>query len=70
MERYLVSVYVSNTYAPVVKSDTVRLLLALATMHQMHVHQLDVASAFGYADTDDEGDTIMYYACWYIVIVL
>ena len=39
-----------NTFAPVVKGITVRLLLALALIFSMHVHQLDVSNAFCYAD--------------------
>ena len=31
---------VSNTFAPVVKGVTVRLLIALAQIRQMHIHQL------------------------------
>ena len=48
---------VFNTFAPVVKGITVRLLLALAFMFSMHVHQLDVSCAFCYADI--EGDVYM-----------
>ena len=48
---------VFNTFAPVVKGITVRLLLALALVHHMHVHQLDVSSAFCYAEI--EGDVYM-----------
>ena len=40
---------VFNTFAPVVKGITVRLLLALAFVFDMHVHQLDVTNAFCYA---------------------
>jgi len=43
-----------NYFAPVVKSITVRLLLAIAFMFSMFVHQLDVSNAFCYADI--EGD--------------
>ena len=43
---------VFNTFAPVVKSITVRLLLALAFIFNMHVHQLDVSNAFCYAHID------------------
>lgn len=50
-------VNVWNTFAPVVKGVTVRLLLALAFVFGMHVHQLDVTSAFLYADI--EGDVYM-----------
>jgi hypothetical protein len=48
---------VHNTFAPVVKGITVRLLLALAFMFSMFVHQLDVTNAFCYADMD--GDVYM-----------
>ena len=48
---------VFNTFAPVVKSITVRLLLAMAFIHNMYVHQLDVSNAFCYADID--GDVYM-----------
>jgi hypothetical protein len=48
---------VHNTFAPVVKGITVRLLLALAFMLSMFVHQLDVTNAFCYADMD--GDVYM-----------
>ena len=41
---------VFNTFAPVVKSSTVRLLHTLAFIYSMHVHQLDVSNAFCYAD--------------------
>ena len=46
-----------NTFAPVVKGVTVRLLLALAFMFNMCIHQLDVSNAFLYADI--EGDVFM-----------
>jgi hypothetical protein len=48
---------VFNTFAPVVKGITVRLLLALALIFSMHVHQLDVTNAFCYANI--EGDVYM-----------
>ena len=48
---------VENTFAPVVKSISVRLILALALVFSMFVHQLDVSSAFCYADI--EGDVYM-----------
>ena len=37
---------VFNTFAPVVKSLTVRLLLALAFICNMQGHQIDVSNAF------------------------
>ena len=48
---------VFNTFAPVIKSITVRLLLVLAFVFDMRVHQLDVSNAFCYADI--EGDVYM-----------
>ncbi len=48
---------VENTFAPVVKSITVRLIIALAFMFSMHIHQLDVSNAFCYAKI--EGDVYM-----------
>ena len=51
-------VNVWNTFAPVVKGVTVRLLLALAFIFNMSVHQLDVSNAFLYADI--EGDVYMH----------
>jgi hypothetical protein len=50
-------VNVWNTFAPVVKGITVRLLLALAFIFNMSIHQLDVSNAFLYADI--EGDVYM-----------
>ena len=43
-----------NTFAPVVKSVTVRSLLAIAFTMNMHIHQCDVSNAFCYANI--EGD--------------
>ena len=48
---------VFNTFAPVVKSVTVRLLLALAFIINMHVHQRYISNAFSYARI--EGDVYM-----------
>ena len=48
----------ANNYAPVVKAVTVRLLLAIAFVMNMVVHQLDVSNAFLYADI--QGDVYMY----------
>ena len=35
-----------NNFAPVVKSITFRLLLVLAFIFSMNIHQLDVSNAF------------------------
>nr|GFB14837.1 zinc finger, CCHC-type [Tanacetum cinerariifolium] len=41
-----------DTYAPVARISTIRLLLALATIHDLVIHQMDVKTAFlnGYSD--------------------
>ena len=41
---------VFNTFVPVVKCVTVRLLLAIAFIMNMHIQQLDVLNAFCYAN--------------------
>ena len=40
----------NETYAPIAKVTTFRLMLALAKVLDLHIHQLDVDSAFLYAD--------------------
>ena len=42
-----------ETYAPLPKSATFRLMLALTKTHKLHLHQLDVDSAFPYADLEE-----------------
>ena len=44
----------NETYAPVVKFNTLRALLALAAKLDLHVHQLDVVTAFLNGDLDAE----------------
>ena len=48
---------VFNTFAPVVKSVTVRLLLTIVFSMNMHIPQLDVSNAFCYANIT--GDVYM-----------
>ena len=48
---------VFNTFALGVKSVTVRLLLAIAFIMNMHIHQLNVSNSFCYANI--EGDVYM-----------
>lgn len=43
-----------NTYAPVIKLSTVRLLLSLAVCNNLHVHQMDCSSAFLNGLLDEE----------------
>jgi hypothetical protein len=44
----------NETYAPVAKSTTFRLILALTKILKLHLHQLDVDSAFPYADLEKD----------------
>ena len=43
-----------ETYAPVAKVTTFRLMLALSKVLDLKIHQLDVDSAFLYADLDED----------------
>ena len=43
-----------ETYAPVAKAATFRLMLALTKAKKLHLHQLDVDSAFPYADLEED----------------
>nr|GFA44084.1 zinc finger, CCHC-type [Tanacetum cinerariifolium] len=43
-----------DTYAPVARISTIRLLLALAAIHDLVIHQMDVISAFLNGDLDEE----------------
>ena len=43
-----------ETFAPVAKVTTFRLMLALAKVLELEIHQLDVDSAFLYADLDED----------------
>ena len=43
-----------ETFAPVAKLDTIRLIIALATKHHWKIHQLDVKSTFLNGDLKEE----------------
>nr|GEZ19162.1 zinc finger, CCHC-type [Tanacetum cinerariifolium] len=43
-----------DTYAPVVRITTIRLLLALAAIHNQVIHKMDVKTAFLNGDLDEE----------------
>ncbi|CAN1847421.1 Retrovirus-related Pol polyprotein from transposon TNT 1-94, partial [Linum perenne] len=43
-----------DTYSPVTKITTIRAMFALASIHNMHVHQMDVKTAFLNGDLDEE----------------
>nr|GEY83007.1 zinc finger, CCHC-type [Tanacetum cinerariifolium] len=43
-----------DTYAPVARISTIRLLLALAGIHDLVIHQMDVKTAFLNGDLDEE----------------
>ena len=44
----------NETYAPVAKAATFRLMLTLTKTLKLHLHQLDVDNAFPYADLDED----------------
>nr|KAJ0201031.1 hypothetical protein LSAT_V11C600318230 [Lactuca sativa] len=43
-----------DTYAPVARISTIRLLLALAATHNLMIHQIDVKTSFLNGDLDEE----------------
>ncbi|CAM8982076.1 unnamed protein product [Rhodiola kirilowii] len=43
-----------DTYAPVARISTIRLLIALASIHKLLVHQIDVKIAFLNGDLEEE----------------
>jgi hypothetical protein len=43
-----------DTYSLVVQITTIRVLLALAASHGLHIHQMDVRMTFLYGELDEE----------------
>ena len=43
-----------DTYAPVARITSIRILFALASIHNLYVHQMDVKTAFLNRDLDEE----------------
>jgi hypothetical protein len=43
-----------DTYSPVAKLTTVRLVIALSSIHNWHLHQLDVSTAFLHGDLQED----------------
>jgi hypothetical protein len=43
-----------KTFAPVVKYDSVRLILAIAAKRNLDLHAIDVKNAYLYGDLDEE----------------
>ena len=43
-----------DTYSPIAQIATIRVLLALAASYGLHVHQMDVKTAFLYGELEEE----------------
>lgn len=43
-----------ETYSPTVRQESIRLLIAMAALEGMHMEQMDVTTAFLYADMMEE----------------
>nr|GEY20011.1 zinc finger, CCHC-type [Tanacetum cinerariifolium] len=55
-----------DTYAPVARITTIRLLLALAAIHNPVIHQMDVKTAFLNGDLDEEVSGKGVIICLYV----
>ena len=44
----------TDTFAPVLKYQSLRMLMALANEEDMHIHQMDVTTAFLYGELEEE----------------
>nr|GEV14890.1 zinc finger, CCHC-type [Tanacetum cinerariifolium] len=49
-------IYYFDTYAPVARINTIRLLIAIVSIHNLIIHQMDVKTAFLNGDLDEEVD--------------
>ncbi|GJV34013.1 zinc finger, CCHC-type containing protein [Tanacetum coccineum] len=47
-------IYYFDTYAPVARISTIRLLIAMTSIHNLIIHQMDVKTAFLNGDLDEE----------------
>ena len=47
-------IYYFDIYAPVARTTTIRLLIALSSIHNLLIHQMDVKTAFLYGDLEKE----------------
>ena len=52
-----------DTYALVVRISTIKLLLALGSIHSLVIHQMDVKTAFLNSDPDEEVTNISNDIC-------
>jgi hypothetical protein len=52
--RQVLGVDYDNTYAPVAGATSIRMLLAIAAAENLLVHQMDIKTAFLYADLDED----------------
>jgi hypothetical protein len=43
-----------ETFAPVIKYQSLRMLMSIATQRQMHIHQMDVRTAFLYGELEED----------------
>ena len=43
-----------DSYSPVTKFATIRVLFALASIHKLFIHQMDVKTAFLHGDLEEE----------------
>ena len=47
-------IYYFDTYSPVSSISTIRILIALASIHNLVIHQMDVKTSFLNRDLDEE----------------